>query len=57
MNRIGTDHAWGGNHFIMGGDVTGGQMFGSFPDDISLRNRLDVSALLLVASLLCPRLC
>ncbi len=30
-NGDGTDHAWGGHHFIMGGDVRGGDMYGQFP--------------------------
>jgi uncharacterized protein (DUF1501 family) len=28
---LGTDHAWGGHHFAVGGAVKGGKMFGSFP--------------------------
>lgn len=31
-NGRGTDHAWGGNHFVMGGAVAGGRVAGSFPD-------------------------
>jgi len=27
----GTDHAWGGNHLIMGGAVHGGDVYGKFP--------------------------
>ncbi len=27
----GSDHAWGNNHFIMGGAVRGGEMFGRYP--------------------------
>ena len=27
----GTDHAWGNHHFILGGAVRGGQMFGRYP--------------------------
>ena len=27
----GSDHAWGNHHFIMGGSVVGGQMYGTFP--------------------------
>jgi uncharacterized protein (DUF1501 family) len=28
----GTDHGWGNHHFIMGGAVHGGNVFGTFPD-------------------------
>ena len=27
----GTDHAWGSNHFVIGGAVAGGAMYGAFP--------------------------
>lgn len=27
----GTDHAWGGNHFIVGGSVNGGKVHGAYP--------------------------
>jgi len=27
----GSDHAWGGHHFVMGGAVQGGRIFGKFP--------------------------
>ena len=27
----GSDHAWGAHHFVMGGPVQGGQVFGTFP--------------------------
>ena len=30
-NGQGTDHAWGGHHIVMGGDVKGGQMLGQYP--------------------------
>lgn len=30
-NGDGTDHAWGGSQFIMGGAVNGGDMYGQFP--------------------------
>jgi len=30
-NGDGTDHAWGGHHFIMGGAVKGGDMYGQYP--------------------------
>jgi len=28
---LGTDHAWGSHHFIMGGGVKGGNVYGTFP--------------------------
>ena len=31
----GSDHAWGGNYFVMGGDVKGGQIHGQYPLDIT----------------------
>jgi len=31
----GTDHAWGGNYFILGGDVKGGQIMGTYPDTLT----------------------
>ena len=27
----GTDHAWGGNYFVMGGQLNGGKVFGEYP--------------------------
>ena len=30
-NGDGTDHAWGNHHFIMGGAVNGGDIYGQFP--------------------------
>ena len=29
---VGSDHAWGGHHFIMGDSVIGGNVYGMFPD-------------------------
>lgn len=31
-NSQGTDHGWGGNYFILGGKVNGGQVLGTYPD-------------------------
>jgi cullin-associated NEDD8-dissociated protein 1 len=31
----GTDHAWGGNYFIMGGAVNGGIIHGEYPSDLT----------------------
>ena len=30
-NDQGSDHAWGGNHFVMGGSVVGRKIYGQFP--------------------------
>jgi len=39
-NGDGTDHAWGGHHFVMGGAVDGGKIFGKYPD--LANNNLDI---------------
>ena len=43
---VGSDHAWGGHHFIIGGSVRGGNFYGTFPtqtlggpDDTDARGR------------------
>ncbi len=33
-NSLGTDHAWAGNHMVMGGALKGGRVFGTFPDKL-----------------------
>ena len=30
-NSLGTDHAWGNHHIVMGGAVQGGRIFGTYP--------------------------
>jgi uncharacterized protein (DUF1501 family) len=30
-SAAGSDHGWGGHHFVMGGPVNGGQVYGAFP--------------------------
>lgn len=32
VNRDGTDHGWGGHHFVVGGSVAGNRMYGDFPE-------------------------
>jgi len=34
-SRGGTDHAWGGNNFMMGGGIKGGIIHGKYPSDLS----------------------
>ena len=31
-NGAGSDHAWGGNHFVLGGPVVGQRIYGQYPD-------------------------
>merc|ERR1711904_200837 len=33
-NGAGTDHAWAGNHFVIGGSVNGGHVFNDFPSSL-----------------------
>jgi uncharacterized protein (DUF1501 family) len=39
----GSDHAWGNHHFILGGGVTGGKFYGTFPS-LALGNLYDANA-------------
>lgn len=38
----GSDHAWGGNYFVMGGAVAGGKIHGDYPADITAGGPLNV---------------
>ena len=40
-NGNGTDHAWGGNHFVVGGAVNGRKIFGQYPT-LAVGSTLDV---------------
>lgn len=40
-NGIGSDHAWGGNHFVLGGPVKGGRIYGAYPP-LVLNSSLEV---------------
>ena len=40
-NGLGTDHGWGGNHFILGGSVNGGKILGTYPDDLTAASLLN----------------
>ena len=40
-NSQGSDHAWGGNQFVLGGQVKGRRIYGSYPD-LYQDNPLDV---------------
>ena len=42
-NGDGTDHAWGGNHFIAGGSVRGGRFHGQFPESLALDSELNIN--------------
>jgi len=41
-NGGGSDHAWAGNHFIIGGDLNGGKIFNKFPRTLAKGNDHDL---------------
>jgi cullin-associated NEDD8-dissociated protein 1 len=41
-NGVGTDHAWAGNHFVIGGGINGGRVFNKFPESLLEGNAQDV---------------
>ena len=49
-NGNGSDHAWGGNVMVMGGDVNGGAIYGDYPT-LALGSNLEVGNGVLVPSL------
>ncbi|HMP30940.1 MAG TPA: DUF1501 domain-containing protein, partial [Saprospiraceae bacterium] len=48
-NGNGTDHGWGGNVFIMGGDVNGGTVYGNYPS-LALQSSIDLGNGVLIPS-------
>ncbi len=42
-NGVGSDHAWGGNQFALGGPVKGGRIYGTYPE-ISLGSGINVDS-------------
>ncbi len=40
-NGRGSDHAWGGNHMVIGDAVLGGRFFGQYPTSLAAGNSLD----------------
>lgn len=34
-NGQGSDHAWGGNHIVMGGAIDGGKIYGEYPNSLT----------------------
>lgn len=39
----GTDHAWAGHHFMLGGSVKGGKVLGQYPDDFEQSSTNDIA--------------
>jgi uncharacterized protein (DUF1501 family) len=49
-NGNGTDHAWGGNVFVMGGPVNGGNVYGSYPS-LELNGPLEIGGGVIIPQL------
>ena len=41
-NGNGSDHAWGGNQFVVGGSVNGGNIFGDYPESLASDQNTDL---------------
>lgn len=56
-NGDGTDHGWGGHHFVIGGAVKGGDVYGRFPQFMAFDDKGDFfSDQLMAAGVLLPEL-
>ncbi|MEM7028937.1 MAG: DUF1501 domain-containing protein [Chloroflexota bacterium] len=51
-NGQGSDHAWGGNHMVMGGGVNGGKIYGTYPE-LHEGNALDTGRGVLIPTTSC----
>ena len=51
-NGRGSDHAWGGNHMVMGGAVQGGRIYGDYPA-LYIDNPLDTGRGALIPTISC----
>jgi len=40
-NGVGTDHAWAGNHIVIGGGINGGRVYNDFPSSLLQGNEQD----------------
>jgi uncharacterized protein (DUF1501 family) len=49
-NGRGSDHGWGGNHFVVGGSVKGGVIYGKYPS-LALRTAIDTGQGRLIPSM------
>jgi uncharacterized protein (DUF1501 family) len=49
-NGRGSDHGWGGNHFVIGGAVKGGAIYGGYPS-LALRTSIDTGQGRLIPSM------
>jgi len=47
-NGEGTDHAWAGNHFVIGGKINGGKVYNNFPSSLLEGNDQDLGRLRLI---------
>jgi uncharacterized protein (DUF1501 family) len=49
-NGRGSDHGWGGNHFVVGGAVKGGAIYGNYPS-LALKTAIDTGQGRLIPSM------